>query len=546
LSYNASNYIKLSASEKCSVIEAPPRTGKDHEVIKQLLDSGKQFVGITISHQIVKHQLSLIKKIAANDLPKVIHLEGKQRCCRKRAVYPDCHLCNLYPHNFLAYNTYVSLITNLLYKNRIVTKEDIGHNFCPFYALKFGMDQADVVLTVSQLFPILPRWDVLFIDEEEALNFFRVKSVMLLEITKRYGWVQYVSSPLFDNFKQIQKLKVIIEGEQSKGQSDKDILRLIQTLEDIKEACDFHKHSTSKLSLLTDSIDKSLQLIQIPEVKDKEKVLKNLRVYASNKEELREAIKFLEPLIGFECFYWQKQKGRNKTKLYLIADESEFFYINELRDYDKIVIVGRKEAREFAIQIGTCDQITIPTFKYERNFLVFFVIDPIQLIRDNLKNSVPQLVLCGSIDKAFHIYKSLCGKKAVALKGDTVANISDYWRINTAVIYFNNSSISRGIDLPKFDVLIVHDYKFTEPFYEACRSEDELNEKILYETLQSALRITPTPEDNESQPKILVFPKKLEREELPYIDNCRMPMYDYKQIAEITSALCRKSKVVVP
>jgi hypothetical protein len=526
------------------VIEAPPRTGKDHSVIEDLLIRGNQWNGITISHHIVEHQLGLIRKICKerNLLePTVIHLEGKKRCCRNHAAYPDCRRCSLFPQKPRHKNKYIKEIESLLSEKRIVAKEDVGQEFCPFYALLLGLEQADIILTVKELFPILPSKDrVLFIDEEETINYFRAKSVRLLEITKKDGLARHKSIPLSDCLRAIQELKHKIEIKERQDIVDRTILACIEKLEEIHTCITEAASKTGLADPFREELAKLLQGIQVPTVDYKEETIKRLRAYAVN-ERVREAAKFIEPLISFAGFHWQTRQGSNKIRLYLIADESEFYYLNKLQAYDSVIIVGRKEAGEFAEHIGEYERIRIESFKWADNFLVFFVENPMDVIRANLENDMPQLVLCGSKERAFKLYEWVGRRRVVALKGDTMEDIRDYWGIDNTVIFYNNSSISKGVDLPVFDVFVVYDYNFSEPYYEACRGEDDLKERILYETIQSVLRITPTPDDDVLQPKIVVLPKRLISEDLPFIGEQRQETRDPEQIARMAFALCRRN-----
>jgi len=556
-------YINLSVTERSDelsqrlaevtadiiVIEAPPRTGKDHQTIEYLITSGKRWNGITLSHHIVEHQLGLIRKICIErdqPLPKVIHLEGKKRCCRNRDVYPNCSRCELCPKSQRDKRRCKNEIRALLDLYGIVTQEEVGETICPFYVLMAGLAEAEVILTVKELFSILPSKDrVLFIDEEETINYFRAKSVRLLEITKKDGLVRHKSIPLSDCLRAIQELKHKIEIKERQDIVDRTILACIEKLEEIHTCITEAAAKTGLADPFREELAKSLQGIQVPTVTDTEETIKRLRKYAVN-ERVREAAKFIEPIISFAGFYWQTRQGSNKIGLYLIADESEFYYLKKLQAYDSVIIVGRKEAGEFAEHIGEYERIRIESFKWADNFLVFFVDNPLAVILANIINGVPQLVLCGSKERAFKLYEWVGRRRVVALKGDTMDDIRDYWKIGNTVIFYNNSSISKGIDLPWFDVFVVHDYKFSEPYYEACRGEDELKERIFYETMQSVLRITPTPDDEVYQPKIVVLPKRLISEDVPFIGKQRQETSNPEQIARTAFALCRRNTEKVP
>ena len=80
-------------------------------------------------------------------------------------------------------------------------------------------------------------------------------------------------------------------------------------------------------------------------------------------------------------------------------------------------------------------------------------------------------------------------------------------------MFYQNSTISRGLDVDQYNVLLVHDADFAQPYWSAAiesgedGARDILESIIMDETTNSVLRISPVKGGNENRPKIVIVPR---------------------------------------
>ena len=90
-------------------------------------------------------------------------------------------------------------------------------------------------------------------------------------------------------------------------------------------------------------------------------------------------------------------------------------------------------------------------------------------------------------------------------------------------IFYQNSVVSRGLDVDQYNVICVHDTDFLQPYLSACIETGEENAKdildsiMMDETTNSVLRISPIRGHNELQPKVVIIPR-LDLWKIRYLD----------------------------
>ena len=78
-------------------------------------------------------------------------------------------------------------------------------------------------------------------------------------------------------------------------------------------------------------------------------------------------------------------------------------------------------------------------------------------------------------------------------------------------IFYQNSVVSRGLDVAQYNVICVHDTDFVQPYWDAASDAGDenagavLNSIMMDETTNSVLRISPIMGGNELQPKIVII-----------------------------------------
>lgn len=166
------------------ILEAPPRSGKTHWSIRQLLKA-KSGNYITHKHSIVAHAIEIFRKEGGNS---AVWLEGKSRaemCIRDNQ---DCRSCELYPNqhddNHISYIDYETRSEKLLREHKILTKAEIPSNLCPYYTLRLAEKSADFCFSVVSLIEKIEPRKLTVLDEDPTLNFFYPASMELLRFRK--------------------------------------------------------------------------------------------------------------------------------------------------------------------------------------------------------------------------------------------------------------------------------------------------------------------------------------------------------------------------
>lgn len=120
------------------------------------------------------------------------------------------------------------------------------------------------------------------------------------------------------------------------------------------------------------------------------------------------------------------------------------------------------------------------------------------------------MALVGSKEHQDRLMRSLGG---IAHASQEEGEMGQQWNYRGGYvnIFYQNSVVSRGLDVAQYNVICVHDTDFIQPFWSAARDAgDENAEEIMNsiqkdETTNSVLRISPIMGGNELQPKIVII-----------------------------------------
>ncbi len=226
--------------------------------------------------------------------------------------------------------------------------------------------------------------------------------------------------------------------------------------------------------------------------------------------------------------------------MYLIGDASSpkvnmsWTSSNSSEPERKVLIIGNTLAELFAKSLGNAVVIEILKFKYARNFVVVAAdsgkedtyrgteknqrLKVRKLIRSlaggpDSKSRHPILALVGSKEHQDWLMRSLGGiAHAAQEEGET----GQQWnhRGGYVNIFYQNSTMSRGLDVDQYNVICVHDADFIQPFLSAAEEAGDKKAKVIFnsiimdETTNSVLRISPVVGRCELHPKIVIIPRE--------------------------------------
>jgi hypothetical protein len=199
----------------------------------------------------------------------------------------------------------------------------------------------------------------------------------------------------------------------------------------------------------------------------------------------------------------------------------------------KILIIGNTLAELFGRVLGGAIVIEISNFKYAKNYVIVPIDSSgedtydgqiknqrhkvIKLIKDvargpDSRERHPILMLTGSKKNQDAAMRSLGG---ISHASQEEGEVGQQWnhRSGFVNVFYQNSTISRGLDVDQFHVMCVHDADFAQPFWAAALeageedAQDILESIIMDETTNSVLRISPIVGRDELRPKVVIIPR---------------------------------------
>jgi hypothetical protein len=115
---------------------------------------------------------------------------------------------------------------------------------------------------------------------------------------------------------------------------------------------------------------------------------------------------------------------------------------------------------------------------------------------------MPFMVLTGSQQSQLSAVGAIPG--AIGVKSEKEIGLK--WGFNSGepIVFYQNSIISRGLDVDQFNLLLIYDCNFAQPFWSVV-DEATRDSIIRDETTNSALRISPTKRRDDNMMKIIVM-----------------------------------------
>jgi len=528
-----------------TLIRGNPRIGKTHWSIIQLL---KRPHGVFLSHRhsILWHAIGILKGLDAGRT--AVLLIGKDASCNQKGDQKGrCNTCEKRIRSAdnreegIPVDKYFAKSSALLDEKVVLTPKDVPADLCPFHTLRFAEEKADFCFTVPYFLvnedpsvEIKPR-DLLIIDEDPTLDYFYPKTVALAEYHKKHGEVSNARNFVSDFLPILAELEKKILSQDKKHKYDTEILQLIKLVRDkinpLIEGLIENPSDLTKEGLIEKL---STSFVYTVDDKDRYKVLRRV------KEHLRgmavgsdiSLADLIEPILfpAQNTFIWL---GRNPNTLYLVGERT----IIRSPKYNQLVVIGSTNGELFLEELcsGSRNEVEIldiAAFPYTENFIIFRLAGEIKRDENTMMNTVikqlvesnrnrddpvPTLILTSSKKNQQRVWDRL-QSGAFMSRDETESQQVTNWTTSKANIFTTNSGISRGIDLPFYDVLLIHSCTFAQPFWESViqhaqemhedakeyRARDILARLIRDELTNSALRHSPVPDAREEQVKIIV------------------------------------------
>jgi len=391
-----------------------------------------------------------------------------------------------------------------------IIASNIPDGICPYVALRMGAKEADFVFTVpyyttatDDTVSSRPH-ELMVMDEDTVFRFYAPKSVTLFEYGLRGGTSSFTAqSNLVGVLNAGTAIKSEIEQKDRHSFQEKAILSIIHTYEEIEVLFTNVTQNTTPLKHIPDIRDwlrTSIRQIIQGKFKglsqdDKMEVLRELDEHQRKTGRLGDDIsivEFAEALLfphPDNPVYWDHS---SPATLYLIADESKI--IRTPVSADKYLLVGFTEGEMFAEQMSKLEfgpewndhiaKLHVKRFPYGDNFIVFRVehdkpreeqklfrrlVRSIDVLDNGNDWKIPRLTLAASkrhqsaVDERSQSERSIMIRKKHGLK--VIKEFSSL--LGASMIFYANSRISRGIDVPHIDLLIADACAFAQPHLSA-------------------------------------------------------------------------------
>ena len=500
----------LTSLERISITELPeklpdkryvlvrgiPRSGKTRWSVLQLI---KAVSGIFVSHRhsITRHAIGMFKKLSSTKT--AVLLMGKDACCNredgekgrcadcpKRLVSDDL----VEEGNGISKTQYFREAYALLNQNRVLTEREIPQHLCPHFALKFAEQYADYCFTVPYFYAnedstvlIRPR-SLVVLDEDPVVDYFYPTTIELAEFQSTEGKVFSSKNFLSDYIPPLDNLEKYIINLPRKSLSDRRILDIIRMIREEINPLLAKLVDTPSKGYKEELVDK-LKEIHFPILTDIERYETLKRV----KHHLKELPTISNVSISamFESFLFPAQKnliwiGHNPNTLYLVGKRT----IIRSPNTEQLVIIGSTNAELFLEQL--CAEspqdavvLDIAEFKYKDNFIVLrlngedmkhegrMMLKFIRLLAEGNRNRddpVPGLILTSSKKNQQHVWDRL--QSAAKMSRDETADQQIMnWLTGELNIFFTNSTLSRGVDVPYYDILLVQSCTYVQPYWDS-------------------------------------------------------------------------------
>lgn len=525
------------------LVVAPPRTGKTHNVVGWLNRNGSGNY-VTHTHAIVEHAIKIAKEMRMRSVVWVVGL-GQPSACINGGKERDCTHCPLAHTNENHFEIEREAI-KLLKEKEILTPDNIPKQFCPYYILKAAEKHARYCFTVvNNINTIIPR-DFVVLDEEPVLSYFYPASIEVATIKNRAGdernqnhiimsaslqqdienILAHKKSPkLFKVAKKIKEISDIIENGKDEGLDAEDIAELIEdTLIGFEPGI---------INVDSDSGEDSdeLTLDQCARCFGK--------LYRTEDKSTVSLVR----------------KGGGYQSIYILGDERETAYGMKWMEYaKKVIIIGATKAELFIKEFGG-RAIVVEKFRYDDRFQILGIdiekddgtdrgrgtaqkrkvmeIASTTWNSPDTKTRHPFMVLTGSKKEQESVAKRIPG--SVQIRKEREMGM-EWARLSGApAVLYQNSVISRGLDVDQYNLMFVYGCSFAQPFW-SVEDPGIAAAIIADETTNSVLRISSTLRTDKETMKLIVM-RKEDMNKVKYLSNMRVVSGAPGNIAKMINTL---------
>lgn len=392
-----------------------------------------------------------------------------------------------------------------------------GKSYCPYYLLHLCEREVDYVFTIPHYTTVpegeitsIREREVCVIDEDPSFASYFPRDVDLVEFghhkksttIKRHiidyaDLIDHFKADITSIYKKDENGKQVRKEKRNLKNHEKVICALIRSFEAIlshitqfkdgNEKIEFDELVTAVREIPIQPQDE-LELALYQDDSIKQKVLREIDRY--DRRQGSESKRALRPL--FEALLYPyvdypfDVMGKNPRKLSLVGDKETI--IQKPRCARQYILIGFNKAAHFAKQLfpNSADRIRyrINGFPYKQNFTILVVCGETakqeqmmlqsfirMLLEGNQVNDwkVPAMILTSSKKRQEALAKKLPDGTTYNSRRESRNSLIHEWCKGSGVIFYQNSTISRGIDIPWMDLLIVDSCAFAQPYWHAVQ-----------------------------------------------------------------------------
>ncbi len=538
---------EIPKNKKIVHVRGLPRTGKSYWGLTQIARFGEG-VYVAPNHEIIEQQFTTFTTRIAPELTAVWLVGKDRACNTRNAagLTGDCMNCPLRPVNDyakeegseeLTTRRYEEYAIHAIAKYRHITASLMAKQMpyaCPYYMVHFAEKHVKVCFTVphftttsDSITQCTPR-KLMVMDEDTVFHHYQPESVTLIEYMVRGNGSNSVTLFTPDIMDKLDDLKSFIEEKERIPAYDKIMLSVIETYRGadglFKTFAEEPKIFGTTVAERKSNIEKELQRLDFAfsDISNdmKTKVLEKLSEY--EKEMYIHSETGLSTIFEPMLFPYRQSRfvwiGRNPATLYMVGNKREI--IRTPIPSDQYLLIGFTEAELFAKHLlaqggaklmrepgqqtldselsGGVSQLLVRHFPYGKNFIYMVLtgsrrmqaklmrVTRAILVAANRESEwrAPFMTITSSMKKQTQLWENIPSDEAMMCRKEPIERTYQRYRIGIGAIIYQNSTISRGIDVPWYDIIFVDSCNFAQPYWSA--SQEHYENEI--ERLRSLLR----------------------------------------------------------
>ena len=506
-----------------TILNAPPRLGKSHWAILKAIEAKTANV-VTNTHSIIEQHLRIFRENRTKD-QTAVHIEGKQRSCINKEEPCNCKKCPYYPYETKeSFFQFGQVVLDHLLEVKVLTNKEVPEDQCPYWFVKKADEFSDYCFTVVANLDMLRNRHLLVIDEDPTISHFYPASVDLAESVYKANRLT-INNFIEEKWTGIEKWKRYIVEKKKRPKGKHTILRIIAILEEIRDILKIDDERQFSRKYVLDKLKELDISVSDPEDCTKQEVIDLIKRYEMPDTLSPFALALLYPYVE-KPFAWQ---GHNPSTLRIVANEETRMYtIPEC----KTLIIGSTRAELFAKSLGrSCTILNIDKFHYAQQFVIVSITDEggrsysqnldrflKSISQTNERERFPSLILVGTEREQQRLQTILGGIAKSSTDENRVGQTWNY-RGGYLNVFYQNSVISRGIDVEFYHRLFVYSSNFANPYWQAALDVAALNDDqdeiervgwvidaiTVDETTNSVLRISPVRRNIDTDPRMIVI-----------------------------------------